>query len=207
MPLSVGKGALFGAGIGAIACYHGLQVNAEVGALPKAVVAAGAGSLTFVIVVDLIAVRAAADMTDPSPPVEHPGLLWQRRQIVALIVLSVLLALALAGGIAYQHGVFTSRAQVYFLADDATGLSPGTPVRMSGFRIGKISAMHLQPDLSVKVELTIETEPYSHLKSDARADVVREQLRPAAIDLRPGSCRSNRCPNPTRGSAFASAAR
>jgi phospholipid/cholesterol/gamma-HCH transport system permease protein len=56
VPLSIGKGALFGAGIGAIACYHGLQVNAEVGALPKAVVAAGAGSLTFVLVVDLIAV-------------------------------------------------------------------------------------------------------------------------------------------------------
>jgi len=125
-------------------------------------------------------------MTTP-PNVESPRALWQRRQIVALIVLALLLALALAGGIAYQHGAFTGRAQVYFLADDATGLSPGTPVRMSGFRIGKISAMQLQPDLSVKVELSIETEPYAHLKSDARAEVVREQLRPAAIDLRPGS--------------------
>jgi len=56
VPLSIAKGALFGAGIGAIACYHGLQVNAEVGALPKAVVAAGAGSLTFVLAVDLLAV-------------------------------------------------------------------------------------------------------------------------------------------------------
>jgi phospholipid/cholesterol/gamma-HCH transport system permease protein len=55
VPLSIAKGALFGAGIGAIACYHGLQVGGEVGALPKAVVAAGAGSLTYVIVVDLIA--------------------------------------------------------------------------------------------------------------------------------------------------------
>jgi len=56
VPLSIGKGALFGAGIGLIACYHGLQVEGEVGALPKAVVAAGAGSLTFVFVVDLIAI-------------------------------------------------------------------------------------------------------------------------------------------------------
>lgn len=127
-------------------------------------------------------------MNQPLPPgVETPRSLWQRRQIVALLALSLLLAVLLAGGIAYQHGAFTARAQVYFLADDATGLSPGTPVRMSGFRIGKISEMHLQPDLSVKVVLTIETEPYSHLKTDARADVVREQLRPAAIDLRPGS--------------------
>jgi hypothetical protein len=33
-----------------------LQVQSEVGALPKAVVAAGAGSLTFVLIVDLIAI-------------------------------------------------------------------------------------------------------------------------------------------------------
>jgi phospholipid/cholesterol/gamma-HCH transport system substrate-binding protein len=122
-----------------------------------------------------------------SPGAEPPKLQSQRRQIVALLVLAVALALALAGGIAYQHGAFSSKAEVYFLADDATGLSPGTPVRMSGFRVGKIAAMHLQPDLSVKVVLAIETEPYSQLKADARADVVREQLRPAAIDLRPGS--------------------
>jgi len=56
VPLSIAKGALFGAGIGAIACYHGLQVRSDVGELPKAVVAAGAGSLTYVIVVDVLAV-------------------------------------------------------------------------------------------------------------------------------------------------------
>jgi phospholipid/cholesterol/gamma-HCH transport system substrate-binding protein len=123
-----------------------------------------------------------------APPAnEPPKVQWQRRQIAALLGLAALLALLLFGAIAYQHGIFTERAQIYFLADDATGLSPGTPVRMSGFRVGKVSAMQLQPDLSVKVVLTIETEPYGHLKADARADVVREQLRPAAIDLRPGT--------------------
>jgi phospholipid/cholesterol/gamma-HCH transport system permease protein len=56
VPLSIGKGALLGAGIAAIACYHGLQVRDEVGQLPKAVVAACLGSLTFVVIVDAIAV-------------------------------------------------------------------------------------------------------------------------------------------------------
>lgn len=56
VPLSVAKGALFGGGIAAIACYHGLQVRDEVGQLPKAVVAACLGSLSFVIAVDLAAV-------------------------------------------------------------------------------------------------------------------------------------------------------
>jgi phospholipid/cholesterol/gamma-HCH transport system permease protein len=56
VPLSIAKAALFGAGIGAIACYHGLEVENDLSAIPKAVVSACVGSLSFVLVVDLIAV-------------------------------------------------------------------------------------------------------------------------------------------------------
>ena len=55
VPLAIGKGAMFGAGVAAISCYHGLQVEREVGEIPKAVVAACAGSLTFVIALDALA--------------------------------------------------------------------------------------------------------------------------------------------------------
>jgi phospholipid/cholesterol/gamma-HCH transport system permease protein len=55
VPLSIGKGTLFGLGIGAIACWHGLQVRHGVGELPKAVVAACLGSLTFILLVDAVA--------------------------------------------------------------------------------------------------------------------------------------------------------
>lgn len=55
VPLSILKGLVLGAGIAAIACYHGLQVGSDVGDIPKAVVAACLGSLSFVMVVDVIA--------------------------------------------------------------------------------------------------------------------------------------------------------
>ena len=55
VPLSMAKGLLFGAGIAAISCHHGLQVGDNIKALPKVVVAACAGSLTFVLVVDAVA--------------------------------------------------------------------------------------------------------------------------------------------------------
>lgn len=55
VPLSLAKAAMFGAGIGAIACYHGLQVGREIGDVPKAVSAACAGSLSFLIVADAMA--------------------------------------------------------------------------------------------------------------------------------------------------------
>ena len=55
VPLSIAKGALLGAGIAAIACYHGLQVSSDVGQIPKAVAAACLGSLCFVLAVDVAA--------------------------------------------------------------------------------------------------------------------------------------------------------
>jgi phospholipid/cholesterol/gamma-HCH transport system substrate-binding protein len=115
-------------------------------------------------------------------PLPSPG-----RQITALLLLALTLAAALIGGIAWQQGAFSGREQVYFIADDVFGLAPGTMVRMSGFRIGKIQGMELQGDLTVRVTMSIDAEPFSRLRSDARAVVIREQLRPASIDLRAGS--------------------
>ena len=126
----------------------------------------------------------------PAPTSKPPPLLSRGRQIAALLVLAVVLAAALVGGIAWQQGVFSGREQVYFMADDVFGLAPGTTVRMSGFRIGKIQSMELQDDLSVRVVLSIDAEPFGHLRSDARAVVIREQLRPASIDLRAGSAKT-----------------
>lgn len=56
VPLSLLKGALFGAGIAAISCYHGLQSGLAAGEVPKAVVSACAGSLSFVIAIDALAI-------------------------------------------------------------------------------------------------------------------------------------------------------
>ena len=55
IPLSLIKGTLFGAGIGVISCYHGLAVAPDVREVPKAVMAASIGSLTWVCVVDAFA--------------------------------------------------------------------------------------------------------------------------------------------------------
>lgn len=55
LPLSIGKGLVFGAGIAVIACYHGLHIKPQVRELPKAVIAACVGGLAFVVLVDVMA--------------------------------------------------------------------------------------------------------------------------------------------------------
>jgi ABC-type transporter Mla subunit MlaD len=82
--------------------------------------------------------------------------------------------------------MFTKKAQLHFITENATGLAPGTTVRLSGYHIGSVAAMTLQPDLKVRVTLKIDPEPYASLRNDATAVLVREQLRAPAIELRPG---------------------
>ena len=115
-----------------------------------------------------------------------PKIVVRRRYIVALLLSTVLMAALMAGAIIYRQGGFVPKADIYFIADDVTGVAPGTTVRMSGFRIGKVASIELLPDLKVKVVLSIEEEIFGHLRTDARAIMVREQLKPVAIDLRAG---------------------
>lgn len=109
-----------------------------------------------------------------------------RTQVGLLVVLALIAAGALLFAIAERQGLFGEQVELYFIAEDVTGLAPGTTVRMSGFRVGKLRTLTLQSDHTVRVTLTIDQELFGRLKADARAVVVREQLKPAAIDLRPG---------------------
>ena len=55
MPLSIGKGLVFGAGIAVIAGHHGMHIEPQVKEVPKAIIAACVGGLTFIVFVDVMA--------------------------------------------------------------------------------------------------------------------------------------------------------
>jgi len=122
----------------------------------------------------------------PNPTVSLPP--EARRPWLLPLVMAggLLLAAALAGGIAWRRGAFTPAAEIYALIDNAAGLAPGTAVRLSGVRVGEVSALDLQPDLSVRVSLRINAELLPRLRTDAGGVLIREQLRPAVIELDPG---------------------
>jgi len=110
-----------------------------------------------------------------------------RRQVMLALALGVVLALLLAGSIAAKHGLFSRHVEVYFIADSAAGISPGISVRLSGFRVGSVTAVDLQDDLKVRVTMKIEEERFAALHADANAEWFKEQLQAAVIDLSPGS--------------------
>ena len=110
----------------------------------------------------------------------------RRWLLVLVLVGAALLTAALSGGIAWRRGVFAPTALLYAQVENAAGLSIGTMVRLSGVRVGEVKALDLQPDLSVRVVLGIEPALMERMRSDAGAVLVREQLRPAVIELEPG---------------------
>ena len=118
---------------------------------------------------------------------DAPRTQLMRRQIVALLVLAGLLVAGLAVAIAWRHDQFTPTAEIYFVTDTAASLAPGTSVRLSGYRIGSVSDVDLQPDLQVRVTLKIRAEQFANLRADAAAQLVKEQLRAPALELLVGT--------------------
>lgn len=109
-----------------------------------------------------------------------------RRQVMLALALAVVMALVLAGAIASKHGLFSRQVEIYFVSDSAAGIAPGLSVRLSGFRVGAVSAVDLQDDLKVRVTMKIEEERFAALRADAHAEWFKEQLQAAVIDLSPG---------------------
>jgi ABC-type transporter Mla subunit MlaD len=110
-----------------------------------------------------------------------------RRHAVLGLSVALALALVMLAAILYRQGAFSRNTTVYFITESASGLTPGTAVRMSGFRIGAVSAVHLEPDLSVMVTLKLPQEDFERLRKDARAELRKEDLvQTAVLDIKPG---------------------
>ena len=117
-----------------------------------------------------------------------PDVVTRSRWLLAVVLAGgVLLAAALTAGIAWRHGSFEQTVPLYAITDNAGGIAAGTAVRLSGVRIGAVTALTLLPDLKVKVQMRVGADLMPSLRADARAQLVREQLRPAVIDIDPGA--------------------
>ena len=107
-----------------------------------------------------------------------------RGRILALLLVGVLLAAGLTLAIIYRHDSFAATSEIYFDTDSASGLPVGTAVTMSGFRVGQVSAVALQPDFTVRVTLSLRAEYRPGLREDTSAELLKEDLlKPAVIAI------------------------
>lgn len=108
---------------------------------------------------------------------------------VALFILSAFIGLvSVIAVIAVQQDVFTKKTRIYFIADSGQGLTVGMPIKLQGFKIGKVAKV-VMDDLSVvRVELSIKNEYMKWIKTDSKAKIAKEGfIGEGIIDIIPGT--------------------
>ncbi|MDI6727878.1 MAG: MlaD family protein [Thermodesulfovibrionales bacterium] len=104
---------------------------------------------------------------------------------VFIAIAGIVTAMAIIG---IQHGVFTPRTKIYFIADSGQGINEGTAVKLSGFKIGKVARLSLDDVARVKVELSINTKYMKWIRTDSKARLFKEGfIGDSVIEITPGS--------------------
>lgn len=85
------------------------------------------------------------------------------------------LAFLLTGGT-----LLRPKVQVYLYLPDATGVAPGSPVRVDGIGVGKVSLVELsgsnEPNRVVKVTMTIERDRLASITDGATAEATSDTI-------------------------------
>ena len=107
---------------------------------------------------------------------EDPRFMNLERKIgifMATALAGVVIAAVLFG---LQKDFFTTKYNLRFTADRGTGFTKGMPVKLSGFRIGRVTAISLNEQAMVDVSLEIDTAYRAWIKSDSIVKLVKEGL-------------------------------
>lgn len=99
---------------------------------------------------------------------------------VSAIVLTVL-------AIGIKQEVFTARTDFFFVSENARDLTIGTPVKLSGFTIGRVKKIELTDKADVRVTVSINNDYLKWVREATRVRLLKEGLIGNAIlDLEPG---------------------
>ncbi len=101
-----------------------------------------------------------------------------RTTVVSLVACAILITLCylLTGGTLFQR-----KARIYLYAPDATGIGPGSPVRVDGIGVGKVDSVSLappsgDPNRMVRVTVSLETGHLREIPIDSWAQFNAETM-------------------------------
>jgi len=90
--------------------------------------------------------------------------------------------------IGIERGIFTAKYRINFTVDKGTGFFEGMPVKLSGFKIGKIDSMSLDEHAKVKITLLINKKYSKWIRQDSKATLTKEGfIGEGVIDITVGS--------------------
>lgn len=113
-------------------------------------------------------------------------------QIGSKAVIFLILAVALAvgtvtAGLVHQD-YFIKTTRLYFFANSAQDIAKGMSVQLSGFKIGTVDSLWLEPNATVRVRLLINSQYIHFIRQDSKARLAKEGLIGASfIEITPGT--------------------
>lgn len=107
------------------------------------------------------------------------------------VVLALVACIAVVLFIGYQSDLFTASYRLSFTVDRGTGFVRGMPIKLSGFRIGRIERITLNDEARVSIDIQVGHKYQRWLREDSVARLVKEGLvGDAIIEITAGSPQS-----------------
>lgn len=98
---------------------------------------------------------------------------WKIGLFIVIAMAGLAVAAALIG---LQKGYFTKKYSLHFTVDRGTGFVKGMPVKLSGFRIGRITSISLNDQAMVDISTEIDSKYRKWIRSDSTVKLVKEGL-------------------------------
>ncbi|HAO94231.1 MAG: hypothetical protein A2X99_08300 [Deltaproteobacteria bacterium GWB2_55_19] len=93
--------------------------------------------------------------------------------MVVIAILGVALVMAFIG---LEKDLFSAKYRVYFISESGSGFVEGMPVKLSGFRIGRVKKIELTEDARVRIVAELNRKYERWIRDDSVARLSKEGL-------------------------------
>jgi len=107
---------------------------------------------------------------------EDPRFRQLKRKIAAFAAVAIAAIAAVLLLIGTESDLFTKKYDLVLTVDKGTGFSRGMPVKLSGFRIGRVKSISLNEAATVDIVLQIDRKYRKWIRKDSKAKLVKEGL-------------------------------
>ncbi|OHB25754.1 MAG: mammalian cell entry protein [Desulfuromonadaceae bacterium GWB2_53_15] len=98
---------------------------------------------------------------------------WKIGLFIIIALAGIIVAFVLFG---MQKDFFTHKYNLHFTVDRGTGFTKGMPVKLSGFRVGRITSIALNDQAMVDINAEIDNKYRKWIRSDSTVKLVKEGL-------------------------------
>ena len=112
---------------------------------------------------------------------EDPRFRHLKKKIAIFTATALAVIVAVVLLIGKENDLFTKKYELRFTVEKGTGFTRGMPVKLSGFRIGRVKSISLDEAARVDIVLQIDKRYQKWIRQDSTAKLVKEGLVGDAI--------------------------